>query len=93
MNVQEINPGAIGTLAHYVETTIPLTLVTMWLVVAMQGRWDDIDEKGNQRGSPSSLRRLVRRLGWPAMLMQRFIESRKQKEQRPQEGLLLRYQA
>jgi hypothetical protein len=36
MNVVEINPGSLETIARYVETTIALTLFTTWIVIALQ---------------------------------------------------------
>ena len=36
MNVIELNQGTYGTLAHYVAATLPLTVVTIWVVVAFQ---------------------------------------------------------
>jgi hypothetical protein len=39
MNVIEFNSGTFGTIAHYVEATLPLTLVTIWIIVAFQSRF------------------------------------------------------
>lgn len=36
MNVVEINPGSRETLRHFAEATVALTLVTAWLVIALQ---------------------------------------------------------
>lgn len=36
MNVTEINPPATGSLNRYIEVTIAFTVVTSWLVVALQ---------------------------------------------------------
>ena len=38
MNVREINPesGSKQTLAYYIESSVGLTLLTSWLVVALQ---------------------------------------------------------
>ncbi|KAF5366287.1 hypothetical protein D9758_005795 [Tetrapyrgos nigripes] len=33
MNVREINPGSFGTLPHYFEAVIPLTVVTIWIMM------------------------------------------------------------
>ncbi|KAF7985517.1 hypothetical protein HWV62_3737 [Athelia sp. TMB] len=38
MNVVEINPGTNGTLSHYAATAIPLTIVTIWLIIAFQSK-------------------------------------------------------
>ncbi|GJJ08746.1 hypothetical protein Clacol_002965 [Clathrus columnatus] len=40
MNVKEIAGDTVtGTLAHYVETAIPLTIATIWVIVALQAAW------------------------------------------------------
>lgn len=36
MNIGEINPGTKGTLLHFFAAVIPLTLITIWLIVAYQ---------------------------------------------------------
>jgi hypothetical protein len=36
MNVVEINPDGLATLAHYAAVAIPLTAVTIWIIVAYQ---------------------------------------------------------
>lgn len=77
MNVQEINPGTNGTLSQYVALAIPLTLVTMWLIVAMQGRWEAYDEQGNAIPKP-----MLFRLSWPVMLVQRFMKGKQKKEEK-----------
>jgi len=38
MNIYQINPSAIGSLAHFVEVTIPLTLLTIWIIMALQSK-------------------------------------------------------
>jgi hypothetical protein len=46
MNVKEINPGTTATLPYYAATIIPLTGATIWIVVAIQVKYqsDDPDE-------------------------------------------------
>jgi len=39
MNVKEIVPGTRGTIPHYIESTIGLTALTVWIVVAFQSRY------------------------------------------------------
>ncbi|KAJ7083656.1 hypothetical protein B0H15DRAFT_850296 [Mycena belliarum] len=41
MNVKEITPGTNGTLPHYIALVIPLTAVTVWLIMALQYRKKD----------------------------------------------------
>ncbi|KIO02910.1 hypothetical protein M404DRAFT_1001823 [Pisolithus tinctorius Marx 270] len=55
MNVVEINPGTRETLSHYAEATVTLTVLTAWLVIAMQ-----TESSFWPRGSP-----WWRRLVWP----------------------------
>jgi len=38
MNVKEINPGTYGTVMHYAESTLLLTFVTVWIVMALRSR-------------------------------------------------------
>jgi hypothetical protein len=39
MNVREINPGTLGTLPHYIATVIPLTLISIWIIMAFQSKY------------------------------------------------------
>ncbi|KAI6127961.1 hypothetical protein EDD16DRAFT_1551259 [Pisolithus croceorrhizus] len=55
MNVAEINPGTYETLSHYAEATVSLTVLTAWLVIAMQ-----TESSFWPKGSP-----WWRRLAWP----------------------------
>lgn len=36
MNVVEINPGTNETLPRYIESTVILTVITAWFVIALQ---------------------------------------------------------
>lgn len=56
MNVTPINPGSKGTLSHYVAAAIPMTLVTIWAVIAF-------NPKKNDLGEPQTS--LSRRFAWP----------------------------
>ncbi|PPQ75298.1 hypothetical protein CVT24_007521 [Panaeolus cyanescens] len=38
MNVGEIAPDTNGTLPHYVETALPLTIATIWIIIAFQSQ-------------------------------------------------------
>ncbi|KAF8122700.1 hypothetical protein EV363DRAFT_1359507 [Boletus edulis] len=55
MNVKEINPGTLETLATYVGSTIILTALTAWVVVALQ------EHSSFHPGKQS----LARRVAWP----------------------------
>lgn len=56
MNVQEINPGTLETLAAYVESTVILTAVTMWVVVALQE---------HSTFHHPERRSVIKRIAWP----------------------------
>ncbi|KAG1763114.1 hypothetical protein EDD22DRAFT_526563 [Suillus occidentalis] len=56
MNVVEINPDSLETIARYVEVTISLTLLTTWIVIALQP-YSSIHE--NSGGG------VWRRMAWP----------------------------
>ncbi|KAG6868349.1 hypothetical protein C0993_004689 [Termitomyces sp. T159_Od127] len=57
MNIQNLVPDTVGTLAHYFEVAIPLTMVTIWIVVTFQSK--NIYPEGTS---------LFTRLGWPVQL-------------------------
>ncbi|KAF8584987.1 hypothetical protein K439DRAFT_1633120 [Ramaria rubella] len=80
MNVKEIAPNTHGTLVQYVETVIPFSLVTMWLIVALQGKWDYVDEHGKKHHvTPWS------RLSWPVMYFERWVARRRMRQQQMRE--------
>jgi hypothetical protein len=56
MNVREINPGTTATLPNYVATTVLLTAVTIWVVVAIQAKY--------QSNNPEEVT-VWSRLTWP----------------------------
>jgi hypothetical protein len=60
MNTKEVNPDGFGTLGHYFATTVPLTTVTIWVIVALQGNW-------NQQGGEEIS--IWKRLQWPMELV------------------------
>jgi hypothetical protein len=68
MNVTEINPGTAGTLPHYFAISLPLTIVTAWIVIAFQSKYI-FKEKTH----------FFKRLGWPAYLFINMIKDRKAK--------------
>ncbi|KAG0707781.1 hypothetical protein DFH29DRAFT_597534 [Suillus ampliporus] len=63
MNVAEINPGTLQTLAHYVETTISLTLLTIYIVITLQTH-NSFHEK-----NATFLQRAV----WPVLSIRRVM--------------------
>ncbi|TFK31450.1 hypothetical protein BDQ12DRAFT_694126 [Crucibulum laeve] len=62
MNVGEISPGTLGTLPHYVETAVPLTVTTIWIIIAFQSRYI----------FPNNVSFWVR-LGWPFLMLARLF--------------------
>ncbi|KAF9474032.1 hypothetical protein BDN70DRAFT_885294 [Pholiota conissans] len=62
MNIQNLTPGVKGTLAHYVEAALPLTLVTIWVIIASQNRYIF---------PPGIL--FWKRLAWPIILLGRIV--------------------
>lgn len=45
MNVTEINTGSVVNFARYVELALPLTAVTIWIIISLQSKThlDDTD--------------------------------------------------
>ncbi|KAG5637342.1 hypothetical protein H0H81_004898 [Sphagnurus paluster] len=62
MNVVEINPdGGLETLPHYFAVALPLTVFTIWAVVAAQFRPNMMAERGLVWGT-------LGRAGWPLIM-------------------------
>ena len=55
MNVKELTDGGHGTLSHFIEAAIPLTLVTIWIFLAFQSEYALTDPHAN----------LFKKLLWP----------------------------
>lgn len=62
MNIVEIVPETNGTLAHYVETALPFTLLSIWIIIAFQSRYI----------FPSHVT-FWKRLGWPVLLLSQYL--------------------
>jgi hypothetical protein len=61
MNVNEINPQngtALTNLSQYIALTLPMTIVTAWIIIAFQSK--HIFPQGTS---------LYKRLGWPFFIM------------------------
>ncbi|KAF9011851.1 hypothetical protein BDQ17DRAFT_1344969 [Cyathus striatus] len=72
MNVGEIAPGTHGTLGHYVETAISLTVATIWIIIAFQSAYIFEDEKIS----------FWKRLGWPIFLIKkRYFKKKEEPEE------------
>ncbi|KAF8902609.1 hypothetical protein CPB84DRAFT_1678779 [Gymnopilus junonius] len=71
MNVSEINPGTLGTMVRYVEIALPLTVATIWIVIAFQSKYIFPPNVG-----------FIQRLAWPGyMLFQMIKRKQKQREE------------
>jgi len=62
MNVIELNSGTYGTLGTYVAATLPLTLVTIWIIVAYQSRFVLREDEA-----------MWKKLLWPIALLYRIF--------------------
>lgn len=62
MNVQEISPNTLGTLSQYFATALPITPVTIWIIIAVQSRYL----------FPRNYTFLAR-FGWPVLLVLRWL--------------------
>jgi hypothetical protein len=75
--VQELSSDTFGTLAHYLETAVALTLVTIWIMIAFQSRFYLADPDAS----------MWRRLLWPivvfASLFKRNMPGRTDEEAVP----------
>lgn len=69
MNIKEIVPGTGGTLAHYVAVAVPLTIITIWVIVAFQSKY-----------LYTKPPRFWVRLGWPKILLERLFGAKKVKK-------------
>ena len=65
MNIQEINPGTLGTLAHYLEACFSFTLATVWIILAFQGKFHG--------DTGRDLRGIAIRLAWPVNLIRKLF--------------------
>ncbi|KAJ3740140.1 hypothetical protein DFH05DRAFT_1537615 [Lentinula detonsa] len=56
MNVMEINPGSYGTVLHYLAAAIPLTVLTVWVMMMQYHATKQREPLPVARPAPSSLR-------------------------------------
>jgi hypothetical protein len=70
MNTKEINPGTNGTLSIYVAFAIPLTVLTIWIIIAFQSRY----LLGNVP--------FWARLGWPWLVFEKWWSGKRGREAR-----------
>ena len=69
MNVVELNPGGYTSLAHFFEAMLPLTLFTIWIILAFQNRLVLRDDRGA----------VWKKLLWPIVLLNSMIPWRTKK--------------
>lgn len=67
MNVSEINPGTL-TLKKYFATAIPLTVITIWIMIAFQYE------------APSTS--IYKRLVWPVLFLMKPVRDWRKDRQR-----------
>jgi hypothetical protein len=65
MNVTELNPNGHTTLGRFFEAMFPLTIITIWIIVAFQSRFVVRDDRG--------ARGVWKKLMWPVMLINTII--------------------
>ncbi|KAF7343483.1 hypothetical protein MVEN_01781200 [Mycena venus] len=71
MNIREIAPGTHGSLSHYFETAFPLTIVTVWVVMAFQSK--------HMLGQDATL---FMRIFWPVTMLQQMARKRREASQK-----------
>jgi hypothetical protein len=72
MNVTEFNQGALQTLAHYIEVTISLTLLTIYVVVTLQTH-----SSFHDHNAP-----FLRRAMWPALTFWKMMYKPREKTEK-----------
>lgn len=65
MNVSRMVPGTLGTLDHYVEVAIGLTVLTSWVAIALQ------KESDFHPSNPNILGRVL----WPVFYVYKLIST------------------
>jgi hypothetical protein len=63
MNVAEFDQGALESLAHYIEVTILLMLLTIYVIVTLQPH-----NSFHDCNTP-----FLRRAAWPALLLRKMM--------------------
>jgi len=81
MNINEINPGTLGSLPHYMAVAVPLTIATIWIIIAFQSKYLFKDDAS-----------IWRRFAWPFFLAKRMLwKKRGQRGQDEKKNLLESY--
>ncbi|KAF9007638.1 hypothetical protein BDQ17DRAFT_1351039 [Cyathus striatus] len=66
MNIREISPDTVGTLAHYMAAAVPLTAITIWLIMAFHNKIHHEEQEIT----------FWSRLKWPIFTLQRILKLR-----------------
>jgi hypothetical protein len=66
MNCLELNPGGYFPLSRFFEAAVPLTFVTIWVVMALQNRFVFGDDRGG----------MWKKFLWPIAAFYSLIPSR-----------------
>ncbi|KAJ7654800.1 hypothetical protein B0H17DRAFT_1021771 [Mycena rosella] len=69
MNLNEIVPGTNGTIPHYLALTLPLTAVTVWIIMAFQYRKKDPNKLIHDDDQETSM---WSKLKWPLVSLRKF---------------------
>ncbi|KAJ7049156.1 hypothetical protein C8F01DRAFT_1003018 [Mycena amicta] len=88
MNVQEIAPDTTETLAHYVAFAVPLTAVTIWIIMAFQYRKRDPNSLVHEEEQS-----IWHKFSWPVLSIRRGIRAGKSRAatmSRPNSAILSR---
>lgn len=95
MNIQELNPGAFVTLSLYAAIVIPLTIVTVWAIGALQFKpgaeiggstltFNDESDRDMAKAEhlEFSARSILERLGWPVIVVHDLMRKRMRREEK-----------
>lgn len=67
MNVDVLSSGTFGTIPNYVATAVPLSIVTIWIMIALHERW----HIKNENETPTLWARWL----WPFVRAKELTES------------------
>lgn len=70
MNTHEFTPDGHGSLGVFVALALPLTLVTIWIIIAFQSRYLLRDMS------------FIYRLAWPWFLLKKWLNKKSNRDQK-----------
>lgn len=77
MNLKELNGGTPG-IDRYLEVAIPMTAVTVWIIIALQSKWHlNNTANGGQGGTGASL---WGQLWWPLTSVTNLVTGPEQRK-------------